>query len=93
MSPRPALERARRRVVDGRVEGERRPDVVVDLAVVRAPRGEGADAAEEELAREAVVLQDPIAHPLEDVMLEQNLEIYFPSFFDSFCVIFKRIPC
>ena len=68
MPPRPALERARRRVADGGVESKRRPDIVVDSA--RAPRGEGSDAAEEELAREAVVLQDPITHPLEDVVFE-----------------------
>ena len=74
MSPRPALHWARRRVADGRVDGKRCPDVVVDT--ICAPRGERSDAAKEHLAREAVMLQYPISHPLENVILEQQLEYY-----------------
>ena len=57
VSPRSALERAQDQVVDGRVEDERHPDIVVNAP--RVPCGELVDAAKEELAREAVVLQDP----------------------------------
>ena len=85
MSPRPALHRARRRVADGRVDGKGCPNIVVDA--ICSPRGERADAAEEHLAREAVVLQYPISHPPKDVILEQKLEFHLVRLFeDSFCM-------
>ena len=88
VSPRSALERAQHQVADGRVEGKRHPDIVVNAT--RAPRGEAADAAKEELAREAVVLQDAIAHPLEDVVLEQNLEISLFGYFELIYIIWAK---